>query len=118
MIFHAPDTSFARIKSCWKRAAKFAAAGEIDSSHPLAPAWSNCKLMVDAEDNGKPYTATDIKTIEREAAEACTFSISCLDWFAQKLDDYSKINLIAGDKNIAAMLHEWQARMVFDPTKL
>lgn len=118
MLFHAPDTSFARLKSCWKRAGRFAAPDKIEPSHPLAAAWANCEMMLDAEDGGRPYTSTDLKTIEKEAGEACAFSISCLDWFAQKLDGYSKTHMLDGDANIAAMLHEWRARMVFDPTKL
>lgn len=119
MLFHAPDNSFARLKSCWKRAAKFAAPGEIDPSHPLAPAWSNCKLMLDAEGNGKRYASfQEYVADEDERVEAAVFSLSCLDWFALKLDDYSKSHMLSGDASIAAMLHEWKERLILDPAHI
>jgi len=104
MIFHKPDKTFARLASCWKRANAFAIEDKIkiDNNHPLAAAWENCKMFIDAE----------------EDEEDMFYTIVCLDWFAEKLDNYAKNNMLNGDMNIARMLYEWRERMFFNPVLL
>lgn len=111
MIFHEPSRQ--RLVACWKRAKSFARPGVIDKAHPLAAAWDNCKLFLDAQDNFG--TSADPKERLREQVEELVYSLTCLDWFAQKLDAYSKQHMLAGDDTIAAILHEWKSRVFFDP---
>lgn len=114
MLMHEPDRSYKRLTGCWKRADSFAEAGKIDPSHPLATAWANCKIVLDAATYECP--TTDAEKIE-QVASAC-FDVSCLDWFALRLDEFSKTNMLDGDATVAAILYEWKERMFFDPTKL
>jgi hypothetical protein len=97
MICHDAE-SFSALSSCQKRAAHFAQDGDIDPSHPRDAAWSNAKMMIDADDD--PLG-----------------DLLYLDWFAVRLDAYAKSHMLAGDPSIAAMLHEWQERMMIDATK-
>lgn len=105
MIFHQPDSTFKRLSACWKRAEKLAGNHAIDKNHPLAAAWENCKMFVQAE--GDNPTKEDIK-----------FTLCCLDWFALKLDEYSRTNILSGDDSIAAMLFEFKQLMPINPTFL
>jgi hypothetical protein len=100
MIFHTPDPTFTRLSGCWKRATRFGKPGTIRSAHPLSIPWANCKLFLDAED-GDPL-----------------FSISCLDWFALRVDEFAQRHKIDSDQTLHAILHEWQSYMFFNPTKL
>jgi hypothetical protein len=104
MIFHVPDRSCKRLASCWKRAKKLALKGELkDKHHPLVIQWSNCCMILDASD--------------KEAVDY-VYDIVLMDWFALKVDEFCKSNMIADDMTARAVLAEWQARMIFDPTKL
>jgi hypothetical protein len=101
MIFHKPDTTFKTLKSCWKRAAFFAEKNIIDINHPLAVAWDNCKLFLDASDG---------------SAEDITFNLVLLDGFAQKVGFFAKDNMIDGDSSLAGILYEWRSYMPCNPT--
>jgi len=100
MVFHQPDTTFARLKGMWLRSKRFAKPGEIPASHPLAAAWSNCKLGL---------SSTDGQDVE---------SIVYLDWFAERVEVYAQNHLLAGDDGFAAIAAQWLGRMMFDPTKM
>ena len=104
MIFHKPDKTFGRLKACWKRADRNAAMGVMDKSHRLAAAWENAKMFISA-DEGNVTTDTRMK-------------LFALDWFALKVDEYSKSNMIDGDTGLAHILYEWRERMPIDPSKL
>jgi hypothetical protein len=80
-----------------------ASPGEIDHRHGLYVAWENCKAFMDGSDGSPEDTAYDI---------------CLLDWFASRLDVYSKKNILANDGTVSAILYEWKSRMPFDPTKL
>lgn len=115
MLFHSPDTSHKTLKSCWKRAESFAQPGVIDANHQLAAAWSNCKLFCDAEDLRPMYLCESFAGYKAHSVSEMTHTMVCLDWFALKLNDYAKTHLLKGDQSIAAMLYEWQNKMIFNP---
>ncbi len=94
-MFPSPDKSCLRLSSCYKRANQLAKAGQINSKHPLAAAWSNCKLMMDKQ-------------------ESC-FNIILLDWFASLVEIHSLKNILSGDTDLAAILFEWKELMFFNP---
>lgn len=94
-MFPSPDKSYRRLSSCYKRAEAFAKAGEINSKHSLAAAWSNCKLMMDEQ--------------------ASCFNILLLDWFASLVEIHSLKNILSGDTDLAAILFEWKELMFFNP---
>lgn len=100
MIFHTPDRSLKRLAACWKRAESFAHEGVIDYSHKLGPAWGNCKLFLDASDNTQDERVYDLVL---------------LDWFAERIDEYAKTNMMKDDETLSAILHEWKSRMRFNP---
>lgn len=104
MLLHKPDKTFNRLVSCYKRAKTFSEEGEIDTKHPLATAWSNCKMMLDARAD-----------YSEELCEDLTYDIVLLDWFAERVDIFAKSNVLAGDKTVAAILWEWLERMFFNP---
>ena len=99
MIFHTPDTSLVRLKSCLKRADRFAKNGPINKSHALAPAFFNMLMFLDANDAPNP--------------QEDAFDLVVLDWFAKKLDDFSKTSMIDNDCTVHAMLFAWQRKMPF-----
>ena len=96
MLFHTPDKTFKRLASCWKRA--ISAKPGSYKGHKLTPAWANCLLALD-----------DGPTPE---------NIAVLDWFALKVDEYSKAHMIEGDDKLSAILYEWKSALGFDPTKI
>ena len=120
MFFHKPDTSFKRLIGCYKRAEIFAKKGVIDNKHPLAAAWSNAKLMLDAKSNykTKPKNPKKLKKHLEKRLKDDTHDISILDWFSLKVDAFLKDNLIDGDVSLAAILYEWKSYLKFDPTAL
>lgn len=99
MIFHQPDTTLSRLNSCLKRAKRFAKRGEIDKSHPLYTQYSNFIWYADGQ--------------EELNEEQLVQTMIGLDWFALKVEQYAKNNMLDGDKTLAAMLYEWQKRMPF-----
>lgn len=115
-MIHKPDRSLKRIKSCLKRCNSFAEEGTIDLSHPLSVAWSNCKMFLDHRNEGPcPKKQKKIWNHKRRKAEDMAFDIICLDWFALKLDDYAKANILKTDKTVSAILYEWRERLFFNP---
>ena len=101
MILHNHDVSFKRLASCWKRAECFAKKGDIDLNHPLTSSWNNCKLFLEAQEekiNG--------------------FNLVILDWFALKLNDYSKSHLLKDDITVSSILYEWKEWMFVNPVIL
>ncbi len=46
---------------------------------------------------------------------AMVFDLVCLDWFAEKLDEFSKSNMLNSDVTVAAILHEWKSYFRFNP---
>ena len=101
MILHnAKD--FSNLKSCWKRAERFAKKGKwkYDEKEPIAIAWANVKMFLEAH--------------EGDYAEQIHF----LDWFAIKLDKYSETHILEGDERVAAILYKWKQFMFFDPSKI
>ena len=115
MIAHKPDNTCKTLKSCWKRAESFAKKGIIDSSHKLAAAWSNCKLFCDAEDLRPMNLCESYAGYEKYIVSEMLQTIVYLDWFATKINDYAKNNIINGDTSVAAILYEWQEKMMFNP---
>lgn len=103
MIFHKPDTTMGRLNSCLKRAKRFAKQGKIDKAHPLYTQYSNFVWYADGQES-----------IE---VDELVQTLIGLDWFALKIDDYSKSNMLEGDETLAAMLYEWQKRMPFNLPK-
>lgn len=99
MIFHQPDTTKCRLNSCLKRAQRFAKQGNIDKSHPLYTQYANFLWYVDGQES------LDVDEIVQ--------TMIGLDWFALKVENYSKSNMLDGDETLAAMLYEWQKRMPF-----
>lgn len=124
MIFHAPDPTYARLKSCWKRANSFAAdmgqQVELGAPHRLAVQWANCKMMLDAASdfNAKPDKKNKRYWHGRRQAESMFYDIVLLDWFALKVNEFAKTNQLKGNITVAHILYEWRCRMPFDPTKL
>lgn len=76
--------------------------GEIDRSHALAPAFLNMTLALDASDLSH---------------EDRVFDLIVLDWFALKVDEFSKDHMLTQDPVVCAMLHEWQRRMPYGLVK-
>ena len=116
MIFHDHDKSYKRLATCWKRAKSFAKSGVIDSNHKLAAAWSNCKLLLDAEEDRQMYFCEKHEYYENMMVKEFTYSIVCMDWFALKIDEYAKNNMLKDDDTVSAILYEWKERMFFNPT--
>lgn len=44
--------------------------------------------------------------------------LALLDWFAAKVDDFAKTNLIANDKVARDALWQWKELMFIDPIKM
>ena len=120
MINHNPDLTFKRLSSCYKRANQFAVEGVINNRHPLAAAWSNAKLMLNAKNDykTKPKNPKKLKKHLERRLKDDTYDISILDWFALKVDCFLKDNLIDGDTCLAAILYEWKSYLKFEPTLL
>lgn len=119
MLFHQPDTSFKRIKSCWKRAVSHGCNGVISKDHPLAAAWSNALMMIEAESKSPRPLDDDLVTEWMvESGREGAYSLSVLDWFAEKVDKFAKDNMIAADTSLHTMLYQWMHLMPCDPTKL
>lgn len=97
MIPHKVDVTLKRLKSCWRRSNRYAKEGAIDLAHPLAIAWSNCKDLFLSHLN---YKKRDYKN-----------DLIVLDWFANKVELFSKDNLLDGDETVAAILYEWEQYM-------
>ncbi|MDD5189406.1 MAG: hypothetical protein PHE50_00005 [Dehalococcoidales bacterium] len=104
MLFHEPDKSFKRLAGCWKRASRFALNTEISLEHPLYIAWNNCKLLLDHGD--------------KKSSEDYCLDLVILDWFAMKIEEYSKDNMLTGDSSIAGILYEWKERIPVNPVGL
>lgn len=100
MIFHQIDRSLTRLTGCLKRAEKLAQKGSIDKDHPLFVQYSNFIWYCD----GKEARVTVDDVVQ---------SLIGLDWFASKIDEYAKGSILAGDKDVSAMLYEWRERMPF-----
>ena len=127
MIFHTPDPTFKRLLSCWRRAERNAVCGKIDKSHTLAAAWENAKMFMDSDCKMKTSSGfvkgfsvpiSDIIQAEKVAVANEVMKLFALDWFALKVEEFSKISNIAGDIGLAHILHEWRERMPMNPTKL
>lgn len=101
MIFHTPDTTQARLASCFKRAVTLGKAGRIDSKHPLAAMWSNACLMLDAR--------------EGNSSEELAYDLVLLDWAAERIERFSQANMITGDETACAVLHQWLERLWLVP---
>lgn len=101
MLFHRPE-GFSTLKGCWKRAQKFGHIADINPNHPLFVPWMNVQLFLDADDSAEKYC----------------FDAVLLDWFACKVDEFSKNHILEGDDTVSAILHEWKKRMPFDPTRM
>lgn len=119
MLFHQPDTSFKRLKACWKRALSHGAEGAISAKHPLAAAWSNAMLALDAEISEKrPEDAESLPAWVELASDEGALNLLILDWFAEKVDNFAKDNIIAEDTSLHAMLYQWMRMMPCDPVRL
>ena len=101
------NRSWKRLSGCYKRAMAHAQYGRIDPAHPLAIAWANCKMVLNAaNDSGKRST------------ESFLFDLSVLDWFASRVEIFAENHMLSEDKSAAAVLHEWLSRMPLDPRLL
>jgi len=79
-------------------------------------------------ENTGQMDANDVAEIEAKITELENMDLDQLpevfewwgvsDWFAEKLDNYAKDNMLNGDMNIARMLYEWRERMFFNPVLL
>ena len=118
MIFHTHDYTYKTLTSCWKRAKRFAKKGNINPKHDLAAAWSNCKMMLDAEDDKPMRLCESVKSFESKQVKEFNYSLICMDWFAARVESFSKEHMLKDDKTLASILYEWQERMFFDPTKI
>lgn len=96
MFFHKPDKTLARIKSCAKRAKSLGQANDVPDNHPLSPAFYNMIMALDASDS---------------SVEDLVYDLLLLDWFAEKLDSFSKNNMLSTDPAVRAMLYQWQQRL-------
>ena len=91
MLFH--DHNIQAMKSCWKRAERFARKGEIHGQHLV---WKS----------------------NVEAAMSAEYDLGLLSWVAERIDLWCQDNLIDGDESMAALLYWWKEQMFFDPTAL
>jgi len=70
--------------------------------------------------------AADLRSVPGDTLETWTdrkaqevgFDMVILDWMAERIDKHLQSNMVEGDKDLAAILHEWKTRMVFDPSGL
>lgn len=77
-------------------------------------------MWLDAED--WPVLESDTRqareqwllAIGREGAE----SLRALDWFAEKVEQFSVSHMLSEDKTVQAMLYQWRQLMPCDPTRL
>lgn len=117
MFFCTPDRTFKRLSSCYKRAEYFAKEGTIDQTHPLAASWSNCKALLDAKSDykAKPRNSSKLKKHHERRRNDDAYDIVLLDWFAERVEDFSKRNILEGDASLQAILYEWKQRILFDP---
>lgn len=117
MFFCTPDRTFKRLSSCYKRAERFAKKGTIDQSHPLAAAWGNCQMLLDAKSDYKvkPKNPSKLNMHYERRRNDAAYDIVLLDWFAERVENFSKGNLLEGDTSLQAMLFEWKERLLFDP---
>jgi hypothetical protein len=93
--------------------------GDVDPAHPLAAAWSNAELMLQAMPAHKS-TSCDLpeaarQTAMRENSAEWLCNLVVLDWFAERVDRYAKCHLVDGDSSLAAMLHAWLIQMPLNP---
>lgn len=98
-MFHTIDTTRARLDSCLKRAKSMAKEGVIPTDHPLSAAFYNMMLYLDASEG---QTSDDIVA-----------DLLALDWFALKVDEYSKTHMLTTDPVVCAMLYQWRQRMPY-----
>lgn len=121
MLSHTPDTTMKRLKGCIKRADKYAKKGCIDKSHPLYVKFSNAMWYFDGEisdyEYGQENPNCTREDVIKHGAEQTLQNMICLDWFAMKVDEHLKSNMIEGDETLAAMLFEWKSKMPFSTTK-
>ncbi len=122
-MFHSPDTSLKRLNACLKRAARFAKSGRVDKSHKLYVPFSNMQWYLDGEEispSDLPGYWDSLTSYEKtlflnfHEREQIVQNLVALDWFAMKVDDYSKDNMIEGDETLGAMLFEWRKKMPFN----
>jgi hypothetical protein len=73
--------------------------GAIPKDHPLSAAFYNMKMFMDASTG---QTTDDIVA-----------DLIILDWFAAKVDAYSKDHMLTTDPVVCAMLFEWKSRMPY-----
>lgn len=104
-MFHSPDTSLKRLNSCLKRADRFARVGDIDKSHKLYVPFSNLQWYLSGHDASVDRTDQFLQ------------DMIALDWFALKVDNYAKDNMIDSDSTLHAMLHEWKKHLPFGTHK-
>lgn len=97
LLYHEFDRSYKRIRLCYKRALTLATPCEVSLSHPLAPLWHNLKNFFGFSFDHPNETSYDNDLI-------------LLDYFAMKVEKFAENNLVDGDKDLAAMLHEWKER--------
>ncbi len=100
MILHTPDTTFKRLKGCWKRAER-AKKGDF-AGHPLEILWLNIVEFLNAAEYDDPDG----------------FDLVLLDYFAMKVDKHLKNHMLDTDEGLKALLHEWKARMPCNPIYL
>jgi hypothetical protein len=120
MFFHIPDRTFKRLTGCYKRAVILGKQGEINNLHPLAAAWSNCKMMLDAKSDykTKPKKTRKLKRHKERMINDDTYDINLLDWFASRVEDFSETAILTGDDSLAAILFEWKERICFNPCSI
>ena len=98
MIFHSVDTTFSKIKGCYKRSLHYSnvSQGISTKEHPLGILWQNIKdLGLDKHESNLYY----------------------LDYFAHKIDDFLKDNLLDSDLVLQEILVEWRKCLPIDPRK-
>lgn len=101
MLMHTPN-GWADLESMFKRAVQFAQQGEIPANHPLAAAWANVKMFLDAHEGEQ-----DVDSIVLDART--------LDWFATRVDAYAQKHMLTGDPGFAAIAFEWLHLLPFIP---
>lgn len=91
MLFVEPNIP--ALKSCWKRAERFAKEGVVEGQHRV---WQK----------------------NAQAALAYDYDAGVLNWVAERVDAWCQDNIIEGNTSMAALLYWWKGEMFFDPTAL
>lgn len=104
MIFHEPDTTYKNLKQCWKRAN--ALAKPLPWYYEMFVDVSNHPLHVQLENMKQAIPDDELP------------DLALLDWFAVKIDEFAKTNLIANDRIARDCLWQWKEMMFIDPTRM